>query len=130
AGSCIQHDLLPGRPSGNAPFNDIVACRTIRVCLGYAGERDRGGVATLLLFAGLAQHGRNHSEHAPPAERQACPVNTFCLGHRSLYHLPIVLDSAINVPIASILWAGASAIYGVREHPGEDVATITVKAWL
>jgi len=30
----------------------------------------------------------------------------------------------------TVLWAGASAIYGVREHPGEDVATITVKAWL
>ncbi len=29
----------------------------------------------------------------------------------------------------TVLWAGASAIY-VREHPGEDVATITVKAWL
>jgi len=30
----------------------------------------------------------------------------------------------------TVLWAGATAIYGVREHPGEDVATITVKAWL
>jgi hypothetical protein len=30
----------------------------------------------------------------------------------------------------TVLWAGASAIYCVREHPGEDVATITVKAWL
>src|SRR5215471_104260 len=30
----------------------------------------------------------------------------------------------------TVLWAGASAIYGVREHPGEDLATITVKAWL
>ena len=30
----------------------------------------------------------------------------------------------------TVPWAGASAIYGVREHPGEDVATITVKAWL
>ena len=30
----------------------------------------------------------------------------------------------------TVLWAGASAIYGVREHPGKDVATITVKVWL
>ena len=30
----------------------------------------------------------------------------------------------------TVLWAGATAIYGVREHSGEDVATITVKAWL
>ena len=30
----------------------------------------------------------------------------------------------------AVLWAGGSAIYGVREHPGEDVASVTVKAWL
>jgi len=30
----------------------------------------------------------------------------------------------------TVLWAGASAIYGVRKHLGEDVATIAVKAWL
>ncbi|HXB71892.1 MAG TPA: MBL fold metallo-hydrolase [Candidatus Acidoferrales bacterium] len=30
----------------------------------------------------------------------------------------------------TVLWAGASVIYGAREHPGEDVGTITVNAWL
>jgi hypothetical protein len=30
----------------------------------------------------------------------------------------------------TVLWAGASAIYGVREHPGEDVGRIVVAAWL
>jgi phosphoenolpyruvate synthase/pyruvate phosphate dikinase len=29
----------------------------------------------------------------------------------------------------TVLWAGASAIYGVREHPGEDVGRIVVAAW-
>src|SRR6516165_10099642 len=30
----------------------------------------------------------------------------------------------------TVLWAGASALYGVREHPGEDVAQILVAGWL
>jgi glyoxylase-like metal-dependent hydrolase (beta-lactamase superfamily II) len=30
----------------------------------------------------------------------------------------------------TVLWAGASAIYGVREHPGEDVGKILVAGWL
>jgi glyoxylase-like metal-dependent hydrolase (beta-lactamase superfamily II) len=30
----------------------------------------------------------------------------------------------------TVLWAGASAIYGVREFPGEDVAKILVAGWL
>ena len=30
----------------------------------------------------------------------------------------------------TVLWAGASAIYGVREHPGEDVGQILVAGWL
>jgi glyoxylase-like metal-dependent hydrolase (beta-lactamase superfamily II) len=30
----------------------------------------------------------------------------------------------------TVLWVGASIIYGVRDHPGEDVGAITVNAWL
>ena len=30
----------------------------------------------------------------------------------------------------TVLWAGASAIYGVREHPGADVGQILVAGWL
>ncbi len=30
----------------------------------------------------------------------------------------------------TVLWASASALYGVREHPGEDVGQILVDAWL
>lgn len=30
----------------------------------------------------------------------------------------------------TVLWAGASALYGVREHPGEDVTQILVTGWL
>jgi glyoxylase-like metal-dependent hydrolase (beta-lactamase superfamily II) len=30
----------------------------------------------------------------------------------------------------TVLWAGASAIYGVREHPEEDVGRILVAGWL
>ncbi len=30
----------------------------------------------------------------------------------------------------TVLWAGASAIYNVREHPGEDIGKIIVAAWL
>jgi glyoxylase-like metal-dependent hydrolase (beta-lactamase superfamily II) len=30
----------------------------------------------------------------------------------------------------TVLWIGASIIYGVREYPGEDVGAITVNAWL
>ena len=30
----------------------------------------------------------------------------------------------------TVLWAGASALYGVREHPGEDIAQILVAGWL
>jgi glyoxylase-like metal-dependent hydrolase (beta-lactamase superfamily II) len=30
----------------------------------------------------------------------------------------------------TVLWAGASAIYGVREHPEEDARRIVVAAWL
>jgi len=30
----------------------------------------------------------------------------------------------------TVLWASASAIYGVREHPGADVGPILVAAWL
>ena len=33
----------------------------------------------------------------------------------------------------TVLWAGASALYGVREHPGEDaehLAQILVAGWL
>jgi glyoxylase-like metal-dependent hydrolase (beta-lactamase superfamily II) len=30
----------------------------------------------------------------------------------------------------TVLWAGASAVYGVREHPGDDVGPILVAGWL
>ncbi len=30
----------------------------------------------------------------------------------------------------TVLWAGAAALYGVREHPGEDVAQIVAAGWL
>jgi hypothetical protein len=30
----------------------------------------------------------------------------------------------------TVLWAGASALYGVREHPGDDVGQILVAGWL
>jgi glyoxylase-like metal-dependent hydrolase (beta-lactamase superfamily II) len=30
----------------------------------------------------------------------------------------------------TVLWAGARALYGVREHPGEDLAQILVAGWL
>jgi len=30
----------------------------------------------------------------------------------------------------TILWVGASAVYGVRDHPGEDARQIIVSAWL
>src|SRR5262245_46326638 len=30
----------------------------------------------------------------------------------------------------TVLWAGASALYGVRDHPGEDVGQILAAAWL
>jgi glyoxylase-like metal-dependent hydrolase (beta-lactamase superfamily II) len=30
----------------------------------------------------------------------------------------------------TVLWAGASAVYGVREHPDEDVTQILVAGWL
>jgi glyoxylase-like metal-dependent hydrolase (beta-lactamase superfamily II) len=30
----------------------------------------------------------------------------------------------------TVLWAGASAVYGVREHPGDDVGQILVAGWL
>jgi hypothetical protein len=30
----------------------------------------------------------------------------------------------------TVLWAGASALYGVREHLGEDLAPILVAGWL
>jgi len=30
----------------------------------------------------------------------------------------------------TVLWAGASVVYGVREHPGQDLAQIILAAWL
>jgi glyoxylase-like metal-dependent hydrolase (beta-lactamase superfamily II) len=30
----------------------------------------------------------------------------------------------------TVLWAGASALYGVRQHPGEDIGQILVAGWL
>jgi glyoxylase-like metal-dependent hydrolase (beta-lactamase superfamily II) len=30
----------------------------------------------------------------------------------------------------TVLWAGASVLYGVREHPGQDLAQIVLAAWL
>ena len=30
----------------------------------------------------------------------------------------------------TVLWAGATALYGVREHPGEDVGQILAAGWL
>ena len=30
----------------------------------------------------------------------------------------------------TVLWAGASVLYGVREHPGQDLAQIILAAWL
>jgi glyoxylase-like metal-dependent hydrolase (beta-lactamase superfamily II) len=30
----------------------------------------------------------------------------------------------------TVLWAGTSVLYGVREHPGEDLAQIIIAAWL
>ncbi len=30
----------------------------------------------------------------------------------------------------TVLWVGASALYGAREHPGEDIGQILVAAWL
>ena len=35
-----------------------------------------------------------------------------------------------NLLARTVLWAGASALYGVREHPGEDVGQILVAGWL
>jgi hypothetical protein len=30
----------------------------------------------------------------------------------------------------TVLWAGAGALYGVREHPEEDIGQIILRAWL
>ena len=30
----------------------------------------------------------------------------------------------------TVLWAGASALYGVREHPDEDIGQIILTSWL
>jgi glyoxylase-like metal-dependent hydrolase (beta-lactamase superfamily II) len=30
----------------------------------------------------------------------------------------------------TVMWAGASVLYGVREHPGQDLAQIVLAAWL
>jgi hypothetical protein len=30
----------------------------------------------------------------------------------------------------TVLWVGASATYGVREHPEEDAAKVVLSAWL
>ena len=30
----------------------------------------------------------------------------------------------------TVLWAGATALYGVREHPSEEVGQILVAGWL
>ena len=30
----------------------------------------------------------------------------------------------------TVLWAGASALYGVRDHPGEDIARSSLAGWL
>src|SRR5262249_33574571 len=30
----------------------------------------------------------------------------------------------------TVLWAGVSAVYGVREHPGEDIVPILFAGWL
>src|SRR5262249_14735649 len=30
----------------------------------------------------------------------------------------------------TVLWAGASALYAVREHPGEDVGGLLIAGWL
>lgn len=30
----------------------------------------------------------------------------------------------------TVLWAGASVLYGVREHPGQDLAQVILAAWL
>jgi glyoxylase-like metal-dependent hydrolase (beta-lactamase superfamily II) len=35
-----------------------------------------------------------------------------------------------NLLARTVLWAGASALYGVREHPEEDVGQILVAGWL
>jgi glyoxylase-like metal-dependent hydrolase (beta-lactamase superfamily II) len=35
-----------------------------------------------------------------------------------------------NYIARTVLWAGASALYGVREHPDDDVAQILVGGWL
>jgi hypothetical protein len=29
-----------------------------------------------------------------------------------------------------VLWVSARVLYGVREHPGEDLGRIVVSAWL
>jgi hypothetical protein len=39
-------------------------------------------------------------------------------------------DAVLTDPARTVLWAGASALYGVRERPGEDVAQILVAGWL
>jgi hypothetical protein len=29
-----------------------------------------------------------------------------------------------------VLWAGASVLYGIREHPDQDLAQVILGAWL
>jgi glyoxylase-like metal-dependent hydrolase (beta-lactamase superfamily II) len=41
-----------------------------------------------------------------------------------------MIDSYPDYVARTVLWASASGIYGIREHPGEDVAPLLLAGWL
>jgi hypothetical protein len=56
---------------------------------------------------------------ATPADRDQPPRLLYAKIERHPNHLG-----------RTVLWAAASAPYGVRDHPGEDIGQILVAGWL
>jgi glyoxylase-like metal-dependent hydrolase (beta-lactamase superfamily II) len=50
--------------------------------------------------------------------------------HTAVEFFNAMIERYPNHLARTVLWAGASAVYGVREHPDEDVTQILVAGWL
>jgi glyoxylase-like metal-dependent hydrolase (beta-lactamase superfamily II) len=48
----------------------------------------------------------------------------------AVHFFNVKIDRYPNHLARTVLWAGASAIYGVRERPGDDVVPILFAGWL
>jgi hypothetical protein len=82
--------------------------------------------------------GHQNKELDDDADRTIAETRQYLDDADELLHTEKTAVDFFNAKIAgypdhlgrTVLWAGASAVYGVREHPEEDMAQTILAAWL